>query len=112
MSKAHRGKGIRDQFAHGRGVCPVCEKENVKVLYEQEAGGQKFKICKVCKAAIKNGNKKLPVVEQPVTEQPAVEQPKAAPAPEAPKAAEPAEESAESAEPSESAAAAETQAEE
>jgi hypothetical protein len=28
-----------------------------------EAGGQKFKICKTCKAAIKHGTKKLPVVE-------------------------------------------------
>jgi len=62
MSKAHRGKGIRDQFAHGRGECPVCKRNNVKTLYEQEAGGQKFKICKVCKASIKNGKKSLPVV--------------------------------------------------
>ena len=30
-----------------------------------EAGGQKFKICKICKAAIKNGTKKLPVVDAP-----------------------------------------------
>jgi hypothetical protein len=30
-----------------------------------EAGEQKFKICKVCKAAIKNGTKKLPVVDTP-----------------------------------------------
>ena len=68
MSKAHRGKGIRDQFAHGRGICPVCERSNVKVLYEQEAGGKKYKICKTCKAAVKNGNKKLPVVETPSAE--------------------------------------------
>jgi len=61
MSKAHRGKGIRDQFAHGRGDCPVCNRNNVKTLYEQEAGGQKFKICKICKAAIKSGKKSLPV---------------------------------------------------
>ena len=63
MSKAHRGKGIRALFAHGRGECPVCKKTNVKILYEQESGGQKFKVCKVCKASIKNGTKKLPVVE-------------------------------------------------
>ena len=62
MSKSHRGKGIRDQFAHGRGECPVCKRQNVKILYEQEAEGQKFKICKICKSSIKNGNKKLPVV--------------------------------------------------
>jgi hypothetical protein len=59
MSKAHRGKGIRDQAAHGRGVCPVCSRSNVKILYEQEAGDQKVKICKTCKAAIKHGKKSV-----------------------------------------------------
>ncbi len=55
MSKAHRGKGIRELAAHGRGACPVCKRDNVKVLYEQEVSGEKVKICKTCKAAIKNG---------------------------------------------------------
>ena len=61
MSKAHRGKGIRDQFARGRGECPVCKRTSVKILYEQESSGQKFKICKICKAAIKHGKKTLQV---------------------------------------------------
>ena len=65
MSKAHRGKGIRDQYAKGRGECPVCQRKNVKIIYEQEASGQKMKICKTCRAAVKNGTKKLPVVEAP-----------------------------------------------
>ena len=86
MSKAHRGKGIHDQYAHGRGECPVCKRNNIKILYEQEAGGQKFKICKTCRAAIKNGTKKLPVADLP----PPAEEPKAAaPAPEPAPAAEP-----------------------
>lgn len=55
MSKAHRGKGIRTVANRGRGVCPVCNKDAVKVLYEQVINGNKAKICKVCKAAIKNG---------------------------------------------------------
>lgn len=55
MSKSHRGKGIGGLPAHGRGVCARCKKEAVKVLYEQEIDGQKAKICKFCKAAIKNG---------------------------------------------------------
>jgi hypothetical protein len=55
MSKAHRGKGIRGTPNCGRGLCPVCKKVGVKVLYEQEIEGAKAKICKVCKAAIKNG---------------------------------------------------------
>jgi len=46
MAKPHRGKGIRELFAHGRGECPVCKRNNVKVLYEMDAGEQKFKICK------------------------------------------------------------------
>ncbi|MDR0463653.1 MAG: hypothetical protein LBG94_00890 [Treponema sp.] len=63
MSKPHRGRSIRELFARGRGECPVCKRENVKVLYEQEAEGQKFKICKTCRAAIKHGRKKLTVIK-------------------------------------------------
>jgi hypothetical protein len=59
MSKAHRGKGIRDLVSRGRGECPVCKRNNVKVLYEQEAGEKKVKICKTCKAAIKHGKKSV-----------------------------------------------------
>jgi hypothetical protein len=55
MSKAHRGKGIRGLPAHGRGVCPRCHKEGVKLLYEQEIDGKKTQICKICKATIANG---------------------------------------------------------
>lgn len=54
MSKAHRGKGIRAEQNHGRGVCPVCKKAGVKVLYEQEVNGEKVKICKICRANLKN----------------------------------------------------------
>jgi hypothetical protein len=59
MAKTHRGKGIRDQYSHGRGTCPVCQRSSVKVLYEQEAGEKKIKICKTCKAAIKHGKKSI-----------------------------------------------------
>ena len=68
MSKAHRGKGIRDQFAHGRGECPVCKRIGVKVLYEQDSEGKKYKICKICKAAVKHGKKKLPAAEAAAAE--------------------------------------------
>jgi len=64
MSKPHRGRSIRELFARGRGECPVCKRKNVKILYEQESGGQKYKVCKVCKAAIKNGTKSLPAAEK------------------------------------------------
>jgi ribosomal protein L37AE/L43A len=59
MSKAHRGKGIRELASHGRGECPVCKRKNIKILYEQEAGDIKVKICKTCKAAIKHGKKSV-----------------------------------------------------
>ncbi|MCL2879140.1 MAG: hypothetical protein FWF29_02740 [Treponema sp.] len=65
MSKAHRGKGIKDLYAHGRGECPVCKRYNVKILYEQDNGDQKIKICKTCRAAIKNGKKSLPAKAAP-----------------------------------------------
>jgi RNA polymerase subunit RPABC4/transcription elongation factor Spt4 len=61
MSKPHRGKSIRELFARGRGTCPVCNASGVKLLYEQDAGGQKVKVCKPCKAAIKHGKKSIPV---------------------------------------------------
>jgi len=64
MAKTHRGKGIRDQFAQGRGECQVCKRRNVKILYEMDSGEQKIKICKVCKAAVKHGKKSLPVTEK------------------------------------------------
>jgi hypothetical protein len=54
MSKAHRGKGLRDVVSSGRGTCPVCKRESVKVLYEQEVNGAKTKICKICKATLAN----------------------------------------------------------
>ncbi|MDR0637560.1 MAG: hypothetical protein LBG27_01430 [Spirochaetaceae bacterium] len=59
MSKAHRGKGIRELVSAGRGECPVCKRSGVKILYEMESGGQKIQICKTCKAAIKHGKKSL-----------------------------------------------------
>lgn len=54
MSKAHRGTGIRSEVNHGRGKCPRCGNENVKVLYEKEIDGNNVKICKVCNATLKN----------------------------------------------------------
>ncbi len=54
MSKAHRGTGIRKEPNHGRGVCGICGKDQIKVLYEQDVDGKKVKICKFCKANLKN----------------------------------------------------------
>jgi len=60
MGKSHRGKGIKDLFAKGRGTCPVCGATGIKLLYEHDAGDRKIKVCKPCKAAIKSGKKTLP----------------------------------------------------
>jgi len=46
MGKSHRGKGILELFAGGRGTCPVCGATGIKLLYEQDAGEQKVKVCK------------------------------------------------------------------
>jgi ribosomal protein L37AE/L43A len=59
MSKAHRGKGIRELAFRGRGECPACKRNNVKILYEIEAGEAKVKVCKTCKAAIAHGRKSV-----------------------------------------------------
>ncbi len=58
MSKAHRGKGIRELPAHGRGKCAKCGKDAIKTLYEVEIDGAKAKMCKYCNAAIKNAKNK------------------------------------------------------
>jgi len=59
MAKAHRGKGLIEFPSYGRGTCPVCKREQVKVIYEIEADGKKIKVCKTCKAAIKHGKKSV-----------------------------------------------------
>lgn len=57
MAKQNRGKALWKLPAHGRGTCPVCKRERVKVLYDLIAGdGTKAKVCKQCQ------NKKLQTV--------------------------------------------------
>lgn len=60
MSKTHRGKGIRNLVANGRGTCPICKKERVKLLYEQTVDGNAIKVCKICNANAKNKAKNAP----------------------------------------------------
>ena len=52
MSKNHRGAGIRTLPNSGRGKCPICGKDNIKVLYEKEVDGQKLNICKYSRKTI------------------------------------------------------------
>ena len=73
MSKSHRGTGSRGQVAHGRGKCPVCGNENIKVLYEKEIDGNKVKVCKFCNANLKNKERKAAKVAAPAADAPAAE---------------------------------------
>ncbi len=57
MSKAHRGFGVRELVANGRGTCPVCGRTGIKVLYEYAKDEKKHMICKQCKAGIAKGKK-------------------------------------------------------
>ena len=55
MSKAHRGRGIRELVKSGRGTCPLCNRSGIKLLYEAEKNEKKIKICKECKKAVAHG---------------------------------------------------------
>lgn len=53
MSKAHRGTGIRKDPNHGRGVCPVCGKQQIKTLYDQEIDGKKLRFASSVRLLLK-----------------------------------------------------------
>jgi len=50
MGKEFRGKALWKLPSKGRGTCPVCKTERIKVLYEINlgSGGEKVKVCKRC----------------------------------------------------------------
>ncbi len=52
MSKAHRGTGLNEVAHGGRGTCPVCKREAIKVIYEVTVDGETKKVCKQCKAKL------------------------------------------------------------
>lgn len=58
MSKAHRGKGIREELNQKRGTCPLCKRTAIKLVYEQELNEKKYVICKQCYSALKKGKMK------------------------------------------------------
>ncbi|ADN01521.1 hypothetical protein [Spirochaeta thermophila] len=57
MSKAHRGKGLKDQPKKGRGKCPLCGRTGVKLLYEVSAHEKKLSVCKPCSKAVAHGKR-------------------------------------------------------
>ena len=49
MGKQNRGKALWKLPSRGRGICPVCKVERIKLLYEITIGsGEKIKVCKRC----------------------------------------------------------------
>ncbi len=49
MSKKNRGKGILSITSRGRGTCPICNTERIKLLYDLVGkAGEKMKVCKRC----------------------------------------------------------------
>ena len=55
MAKSHRGKGLKGQVRQGRGLCPLCKRTAVKVVYEAQIKDKTVKVCKTCKAALAHG---------------------------------------------------------
>ena len=49
MGKQYRGKALWKMPSRGRGTCPACKRDRVKLLYELIIGsGDKITVCKRC----------------------------------------------------------------
>lgn len=57
MSKNHRGRGLTEMYARGRGTCPITGQTGVKLLYEAELDGKKVMVSKIGKATLANRKK-------------------------------------------------------
>ncbi len=56
MSKAHRGRPLKDETpGSGRGPCPLCKRTGIKRLYTYESESKKVILCKQCHSAVKKG---------------------------------------------------------
>jgi hypothetical protein len=50
MSKKFRGKGIINVAGRGKGICPMCQRKSVKLLWNViGAEGKSIKVCKMCR---------------------------------------------------------------
>jgi hypothetical protein len=48
-TKSHRGKTLIKLLSRGRGTCPVCKTQRIKLLYELVMkDGKKLTVCKRC----------------------------------------------------------------
>ena len=49
MGKSFRGRALWKLPSRGRGTCPVCKTERIKLLYEINIGSdEKVNVCKRC----------------------------------------------------------------
>jgi len=49
MGKQYRGKALWKLPSRGRGTCPICKAQRIKVLYDITLeDGSKIKVCKRC----------------------------------------------------------------
>lgn len=59
MSKAHRGRPLKEEQANGaRGKCPITGQTGVKLVYEMEIDGKKMMVSKIGKATLANQKKR------------------------------------------------------
>jgi hypothetical protein len=50
MAKSNRGKALKKLPSKGRGKCPICFRERIKLLYEYEMkNDDTVKVCKNCR---------------------------------------------------------------
>jgi uncharacterized radical SAM superfamily Fe-S cluster-containing enzyme len=50
MSKKFRGKGIAHLPGKGKGICPICQRTSIKVLWNYvNEEGKTIKVCKNCR---------------------------------------------------------------
>ncbi len=69
MSKGHRGKGLKEKPKGGRGICPVCKREGVKVIYEREIDKVKTNVCKICNTKLAKKAKATEVKAAPAAQE-------------------------------------------
>lgn len=54
MAKPNRGSAIRfmnGKPGRGRGICPLCKRTGVKLLWNATVDGNTTEVCKRCKSA-------------------------------------------------------------
>ena len=49
MAKNNRGKGLWAMLNRSRGVCPMCGRKAVKLMWEAKKGEDTIKVCKLCR---------------------------------------------------------------